>query len=282
MKVHVRILLFILLICRPGLGISQNDVATVFKPTAKGNLFIHWGYNRSGYTTSDISFEGPGYDFELKNVAAKDRQSSFDLKTYFGPTTFTIPQYNFVVGYFIKDGVSLSFNADHMKYVMVKDQISTISGYIDKENSSYAGTFEGERITLSPEFLYFEHTDGLNYSNIELTKYFNLWTSENTKVSLDAHLGLAAGILIPRSNVRLLGEGSDQFHLAGFGTSADGGVWITFFKRWVFQYKVKSGYINMPDIVINGRNNEDRAKQDFWFWEHLCSLGAIIPINSKK
>ncbi|PCH89665.1 MAG: hypothetical protein COB88_00015, partial [Flavobacteriales bacterium] len=209
------------MICRPGLSISQNDVATVFKPTAKGNLFIHWGYNRSGYTTSDISFEGPGYDFELKNVAAKDRQSSFDLKTYFGPTTFTYPQYNFVVGYFINDGLSISLDVDHMKYVMINNQVSAISGFINKRSPEYDGVFENESIVLSPEFLSFEHTDGLNYENIELTRYMNLWSGKNNNVAFSAHTGVAAGILIPRSSVRLLGEGSDQFHLAGFGTSVN-------------------------------------------------------------
>ena len=64
----------------------------------KGELYIHWGYNRSAYTKSDIRLTGDGYNFELKDVKASDRQSPLDLEVYLGPTSFTIPQYNFSIG----------------------------------------------------------------------------------------------------------------------------------------------------------------------------------------
>ena len=41
----------------------------------KGEWFIHHGWNFSWYDTSDIHFKGPGYDFTLKDVKAKDRPS---------------------------------------------------------------------------------------------------------------------------------------------------------------------------------------------------------------
>ena len=45
---------------------------------------------------------------------------------------------------------------------------------------------------------------------------------------------------------------------------------------------IKGGYINMPDIVINGGKNADRAKQQFWFLERFFTVGATIPIKVNK
>lgn len=39
----------------------------------KGTWSFQWGYNRDSYTQSDISFHGPGYNFTLKDVVAKDK-----------------------------------------------------------------------------------------------------------------------------------------------------------------------------------------------------------------
>ena len=279
MKYHFRILFLALAWCKPDIGISQDIDSEVFNATAKGKLFITWGYNRSFYTKSDISFAGQGYDFVLKNVVGTDRQTPFDPMVYFNPAMFTHPQYNLIIGYYLKDGLSISLNIDHMKYVMLNDQTAAISGYIDKQSPEYDGTYESEPIVLAPEFLYFEHTDGLNYSNIELTKHFRFWLSKSNNFSLTGHAGIAAGTLIPKSNVLFLGEGTDQFHLAGFGTSVVGGIMFTFYKRWVFRYEVKGGYINMPDIVINGSKSADRARQDFWFLERFFTVGAAFPIR---
>jgi len=280
MKTGLRILILFSICLRPGSSASQELGSEKFSPTEKGNLFIYWGYNRSAYTKSDISFNGSGYGFELEDIAAKDRQTPFNFKKYIGITTFTIPQYNFTFGYYIKDGLSISYNTDHMKYVMVQNQISKITGFIYKEKSRYNGIYTKEEIVLSPEFLQFEHTDGLNYLNIELTQYKDLWVSKKGVLAASGYLGIASGILLPRSQVLFLGEGSDKFHLAGYGISADAGVKVTLLKRIVLQYKFKGGYINMPDIVINGSRNYDRAKQSFWFVEGIFTVGASFPINS--
>ena len=77
---------------------SQEESAFVGK---KGSSYAYWGWNRSCYTNSDITFTGRNYDFTLENVIANDRQSKFDFETYFSPTKLTIPQYNFRFGYFL-------------------------------------------------------------------------------------------------------------------------------------------------------------------------------------
>ena len=99
----------------------------------KGSVFGGWGWNRSTYTQSDISFRGDDYNFTLHNVEAKDRQTPFDAKTYFGLKTVTIPQTNIKLGYFINDHVAVTVGVDHMKYVMVQNQTVAFSGTINDE-----------------------------------------------------------------------------------------------------------------------------------------------------
>lgn len=58
-------------------------------------------------------------------MKATDRQTPFGM-IYFDPVLFTIPQYNARLGYFFKDNWSISIGMDHMKYVMVQDQMATL------------------------------------------------------------------------------------------------------------------------------------------------------------
>ena len=74
--------------------IVEKSIFNVPQKNNKGKLYIAWGYNRGYFTKSDIHMTGEGYDFTLKNVKAKDRQTPFDASIYFHPGLFTIPQYN--------------------------------------------------------------------------------------------------------------------------------------------------------------------------------------------
>jgi hypothetical protein len=57
--------------------------------------FLTWGYNRTQYLPSTIHFIGPGYDFTLSEVKAKDMPNPFTAKEYFNPGLITIPQFSF-------------------------------------------------------------------------------------------------------------------------------------------------------------------------------------------
>ena len=103
----------------------------------KGDIYSYWGWNWSWYSKSDIHFKGDNYDFTIHNVSAQDRQTAFTLDKYLNPSSMTIPQYNFRVGYFIKKNIDISFGIDHMKYVMQQDQLSRISGFIENSGTVY-------------------------------------------------------------------------------------------------------------------------------------------------
>ncbi|MDB4106861.1 hypothetical protein N8368_03020 [Bacteroidia bacterium] len=270
----IRSLILILAICCN--AYTQNATAQDFSSTKKGDFYFYWGYNLDWYSKSDISFTGDGYDFMLKDVVAKDRQSKFKLDPYFKLNKLTIPQYNMRLGYFISDKYSITLGWDHMKYVMAQGQTVKINGTINNVDTLYNGEYTDKDIKLTPEFLTFEHTDGLNYANAELRRYDHLL--HKNKVDISAVSGIGMGFIYPRTNVSLMNIGrADQWHYSGYGASAVIGANATFYKHYFIQTELKGGYINMPDILTTYRK-EDRAKQSFFFSQWNVVFGARFNI----
>ena len=259
----------------------NNDeciVLTKISPlTKKGKMFVFWGWNRAGFTNSDIRFKGAGYDFTLENVVAHDRPSALSLD-YINPGKVSIPQFNFRLGYFIKDNLALVIGQDHMKYVMDQDQTVGFKGNIS--DPVYAAMVQNGQVNLEDEqFLTFEHTDGLNYVNLGLEKYQTLLSKE--KVDVTWAYGGGAGVMFPKSNVKLFGnERSDRFHVAGFGLDLRTNINAIFWKHWMARVEGKFGYINMPDIKTTLNNKPDKASQDFVFYQ--INFGIGYTFNTRK
>ncbi len=261
----------------------QDSVSTkkqLFKSLdRKGHLYLYWGWNRSQYSTSNISFEGEGYNFTLHDVKSHDKPSDFNFNTYFNPKYLSIPQYQWRVGYFINDKFSVSFGFNHMKYVVKQNQTTTISGTINTEEAgSYNGDYDNSDITLTEDFLMMEHTDGLNFLAFGLEHIDAFWISKNKKHSLNLTEGLNMGFMYPRSDVSLFGSGKDEWHIAGYGLSANVGVRFDFFKNYFVQFQVDGGFINLPDIITTGELGA-RARQNFWFFEQMINFGGYIRIK---
>ncbi|MFK7907608.1 MAG: hypothetical protein AB8B69_20895 [Chitinophagales bacterium] len=244
----------------------------------KGDFYLYWGWNWSWYNKSDIRFEGENYDFTLEKVRAKDRQSTFDWGTYFNPSTATIPQYNVRIGYFISDKYNISIGTDHMKYVAQQGQTVKITGSIAGTDTEYDGVYANEDITIQEGFLQYEHTDGLNYPNIELRRLDEL--VRFNKISINLIEGFGVGVLLPRTNATLLNnQRYDEFHLSGYGMGAVLGVNVSVGKAFFFQSEWKGGFINMSDIRTT--NSElDKASQKIFFSQLNIIFGATL--KSKK
>jgi hypothetical protein len=256
---------------------AQSEQPTPPAPHLRHRVFAYWGYNRAQYTASSIHFTGADYDFILHDLVAKDRPEALTADNYFNLKNVWIPQYNYRVGWFLNDRWSFSVGLDHMKYVMVHDQTVPITGYISKDRSpSYATTGETGEVTVSPDFLTYEHTDGLNLLALDADHYDRLFTSDNGKRALYLVEGLFAGPVIPRTDVRLFGEGiNNKFHLAGYGAGAQLGLFAVFRDRIFLRANVRAGYIDLPSVLTTGRSS-DRASQHFWFVEENAMLGVLI------
>lgn len=261
---------------------SQESKPISEKYTAhnKGKMYIFWGGNRDSYTNSDIHFKGNNYDFTLYDVAAVDKPKGWHID-YINPSRMTIPQTNFRLGYFINDHYNISIGVDHMKYVMFQNQSVRISGNYP---ASYNLTvINNGVVNLSDEsFLTFEHTDGLNYVNTEISrvddisKIFKIRNTDKFQISLTE--GVGGGILYPKTNVMLMGQPRhDDYNIAGYGVSAKAGLNLTFFKYFFIQAELKGGYINMPNIKTTF-DNSDSASQHFMFFQRVIAFGGIFKI----
>lgn len=282
------------------LSIPGTETAVPAK-TRKGELFFYWGYNRSAYTKSDIRFWGDGYDFTITDIEAKDEPTK-EFITYIKPNSFTIPEYNYRLGYFISDKYYISLGEDHMKYAIEK-QATKLSGSItigenqgDYDNADVlvgeeAEMEEGETSdpgldTLPHGFVSgFEHCDGLNDVSLELGRIEQIWSSSNGNQALTLIGTVATGMVIPDTEAEVLEQrpyhswDKKTYHLAGFSFSAGIGVQFDFCRHFFLMSRVKAGYINLPDIrttIYKGK-----ASQQFGFVEPMLVAGYRWTLGKK-
>jgi hypothetical protein len=181
-----------------------NSFAQEAKPVSerytahnKGKFYIFWGGNRESYSKSDIHFKGADYDFTIYDVSAHDKPKGWHLD-YLNPARMTIPQTNLRIGYFITNHYNISIGVDHMKYVMYNDRRVDYSGYYPNAGTYNENPANGQ-LTLDEDFLLFEHTDGLNYVNTEISRVddiSNLFKLPNTdKFQINLTEGIGGGFL---------------------------------------------------------------------------------------
>lgn len=284
-KSKMKYVLIALFLFVSSVGTAQTDFNKEIKN--KGKFFFYWGWNRGYFSDSDITFKGEDYNFTLYDVKASDRQTPFSVKYYLNPAHMTIPQTNYRIGYFFKENYTISLGVDHMKYVMNQDQMARINGeisgsYPDGNGGDYQGVFTGNDMQLLDEnFLQFEHTDGLNYVNIELSRFDNIsnFFRLNAKnFQINATEGIGVGILYPRTNTTLLGkERHDDFHVSGYGVSARVGLDFTLFKYFFIMPELKAGYINMGNIRTT-QSTKDSASQSFGYFQTTIVFGGRFKI----
>lgn len=258
---------------------QQNSSET--KAFRKGSVMGFWGWNRAWFGKSDIHFKGQDYDFTLKNVVAHDRPTALDFKHYINLHYITVPQVNYNFTYFIADNLGITLGIDHMKYVMDQDQTVEFKGHID--NPQYASFIQNGKVNLANgDFLKYEHTNGLNYINAGIQKYKPLLNKKN--VDLFWGYGVGAGVLVPKSNVTLMGnERSDRFHLAGFGMDGRTSLNLIFWNHLVLKGEFKLAYINLPSVATTLESTKiNKANQDFATAEVVFGLGYTFNTRKQK
>lgn len=248
----------------------------------KKRIYAYWGWNRGYFTKSDIHFSGNGYDFTLKEVVANDRQSEFSFRTYFHPAKFTIPQTNYGIGFYLKNNYVLTIGLDHMKYVVQRPQEAIISGEIYGEGLPYQGIYNHEKINIQDDLLKLEHTDGLNYLSVGLMRSDNLFEQLKplkNKLELNALEGIGVGVMVPKTDVTLLSQPrNDQYHLSGFGLSANAGLQLVFFQHFFIRGEIKAGYINLTSFRVSTDDSE-KGQQHFYFWQPSGQFGWAFYLS---
>jgi hypothetical protein len=267
---------------------AQEEIAIQEKYAAhnKGKFFVMWGGNRESYSKSDVTFKGKDYNFTVDNMTAHDKPKGWHID-YINPANMTIPQTNLRFGYFFSDHYSVTIGVDHMKYVMTQDQTANVTGFVDlpegQDGAVHNGIYKNTPVNFTDEtFLTYEHTDGLNYINTEVSrhddvsKWLNLPNIDKFQINLTE--GIGGGVLYPKTNTKLLGKDRhDDFHVSGYGVSAKAGINLTFYKHFYIQGELKGGYIDMHDIKTTV-SNEDSASQHFMYFQRIIAVGGIFRI----
>ncbi|MFI5139855.1 MAG: hypothetical protein ACHQIM_18680 [Sphingobacteriales bacterium] len=259
----------------------------------KGKFFISWGYNRAAFSHSNMNFRGNGYNFNINDIRATDDPTRFS-SVYVNPTGFTVPQFNYRVGYFLDDKTFVSIGSDHMKYTMSK-QTTHLTGYINSGVNK--GTYNNTEVVVGEDaevgnsgpsiidklpggfVTNFEHCDGLNDFNAEIGRLEQLWISRNHRHAFAVLGSVGLGMVIPDTDADVLGQppkhdmekNKKAYHLAGYSVSATMGFQFDFFNHLFLQARVKAGYMNLPDI--NTTTEGGKASQHFCFLEPIVALG---------
>ena len=268
------------LIFLPFLGASQK---TSKDSQAKRAMFVYWGYNRSFYTDSKISFFGPGYDFSLAGVQATDRPSS-DFITYVDPSTLTVPQFNARIGFNFKKKWALSFGYDHMKYVIVHGPTYLLSGRINPlidPISNWSGDYNAEPVTTDESTLHYENTNGMNYIRAEISHIDKLVRASNA-FAIYSVSSLGAGLVLNYNDFTFAGEKSmTTLSMSGVGASAHLGLRLEFFRHFFLQANNSVGFLYQHRVKTRGNDPYAYARQSLGYFQSDIVLGGIFYLRPK-
>ncbi len=264
----------------PFLGASQK---TSKDSQAKRAMFVYWGYNRSFYTDSKISFFGPGYDFSLAGVQATDRPSP-EFKTYVNPSTLTVPQFNARIGFNFKKKWALSFGYDHMKYVIVHGPTYLLSGKINPlidPISNWSGDYNAEPVTTDESTLHYENTNGMNYIRAEISHIDKLVRASNA-FAIYSVSGLGAGLVLNYNDFTFAGEKSmTTLSMSGVGASAHLGIRFEFFRHFFLQANNSVGFLYQHRVKTRGNDPYAYARQSLGYFQSDIVLGGIFYLRPK-
>jgi hypothetical protein len=263
-KISILFLFFVNVFCAHGFSQEVCNCPTQNK-IGKGTIYFGFGYNLDKFSKSTIYFKnsaGDNYDFTLTDLKAIDRDGIDHLFS----EDLTIPQFSFRIGYYFnnKKDLGIEINYDHVKYVVVQNQPTHVTGTI--RGKSY-----DKDTIMTPDFVMYEHTNGANYCMLDLIKRHTFLKSSNKKHWLSYVLKPGLGFVFPRSDTKLFGNRiNDQYHVAGIVAGIDGGLRYDFFKHFYLETSLKGAYANYMNVRLSGNG---KAHQHFFSLEYIAILG---------
>ena len=246
------------------------------------SFYFYWGYNRSYYSKTNLHFTGPNYDFTLYNLTGADRPSPVDLN-YANPTRFTIPQFNYRIGYFLTKTLAVSIGMDHMKYVVNKNQQTTISGVVTEAASNvYAGSYLNKKVELKEDLLKFEHTNGFNLFSLDVEYLPNLFDLPKLKLAGYWNMGIGGIWIVTKTDVRVFGDGLDNdFHLSGYSLTSKTGPRIEYNNLIFLSGEIRGGYASLPSVLIKNSAPEI-ADHNLSFLEYYIVAGVNFRLGKRE
>ncbi|MCB0478181.1 MAG: hypothetical protein KDC84_08460 [Crocinitomicaceae bacterium] len=283
----MKIVFFLLLFLTSGLIFSQEEAPKKKEKNrwqqrysgGKGTFYLRYGWNRSAYTKSDISFYGPGYSFTVHDAVGIDSPSKFSFKTYFSPKTWSIPQFSCKIGYYFADNWVISVGWDHMKYVL-DDGRYNFTGVIDSSAyADWAGVYDNDPLDVKYEIFHYENTDGLNYARVEIHRADQWWREKKGIVAFNTLFGFSTGMVITRNDFGLGAlPHKNDFAVSGWGMSLHAAVRVDFINFLFLQYNFGGGLIHLPKVNTD-TGKPHYARQVFLYGEMDFAFGAFWYIT---
>jgi hypothetical protein len=240
-------------------------------------MYIQWGYNREWYTKSNIHIKlSNGSDFIMHNVVASDKPNFESVFQY--PGDISIPQYNYRIGFYLNRNKTkaVELNFDHAKYVVDDYQKVHVTGVIE------GNPVNGDSILNPVNNLHLEHTDGANWVHINYVQQKTILSTQSNKRPIVNLIGkIGAGINIPRTDFTWRNDRfNNNFHIAGYNISIEGGARYYFAKRWFLEATAKTGYVRYVNALANTTElKNNRVKHDFEYFEIIGLIGFDIPFK---
>ena len=261
---------------------AQNSTNTKTKKN-KFTYYLSWGYNKCWHTNSNIHFQNLNgkvnpatgipdyYDFTIYNATAHDRPNFEGIKDI---KNLTIPQYNVRFGIYFNNklntGIEISF--DHTKYVMGDYQTLHLRGQI------YGVAINKDTLIDPNKFLHFEHTDGANFLLINFMKRFTICKSKKDWFNLSLVSKYGAGMVIPRTDVRLFGNRiNNKFHIAGVIVGVEVGLRATLLKYTFIELTSRGTYAYYVNSLVQGKQNGS-ASHRFATLQAILTAGIQVKI----
>jgi hypothetical protein len=264
---------------------SQYRKSKTKRSWSAGTLFFYWGYNRSFYTKSNINFNGAGYNFTLNGAKAVDRPSK-EIDTYFSINKFTVPQFNFRIGYNIKNNWAISIGYDHMKYVLVDNEPYTLSGYIKPgvDNvTNWSGNYNNEPVITKEETFHYENSNGLNYIRFEVSRIDQWFRSQGGEFAFSSSFGLSTGGILSFNDFTFAGQKDVQtVSMSGLGLSLHTGARFEFWKHFFMQVNGAAGFMNQMNVDTRPNDYNSFAKQKFGYSALEVVAGGLFYFKPKK
>ena len=274
--------LVILLLLIPLMSDAQHKRMKKKVSYAKGTLWGYWGYNRSGYTKSNIRFVGPSYDFTLQGAVAYDNPEEFNFTVYFDPKQITVPQFNARIGYYFKDHWAISLGYDHMKYIFADNNQVSLSGEIDASvGAQWEGTYTGEPITTNRKLFHYENSDGLNYIRLELTRTDMLFNvGDREWFALSSNIGVATGGLLSYNDYTFAGKANTRtISMSGYGLSAHLGLRFEFFRHVFLQSTFSGGLNHQTKVRTRPNDPSSYARHAYGYMMFDTAIGFLLYIR---
>ena len=270
-KILMIILGIVCLLTQKGFTQKKNN----WSFAKNGSLYFSWGYNKEWYTPSTVHIRQAslGNDYKMVRVKGHDHPG-WDEGLLSIP--FTIPQYNYRLGYFFneKQDLAIEINFDHTKYIIS-----------DNQDVHIKGQFEGNKADITRHFSeaegsYYYLNNGANFLLFNLVKRFPLvqpGKKNNFKLDLLAKAGI--GPVIPHVQNSLFGQKNEPgFQIGGWNTGVETAFRLTAFKYVYLELAQKFDYARYSNLKVY----EGRARQSFGCYELILNLGFTLPTGKRN